>query len=370
MFAACGGLVALLFLARQRTIERGPVTHVPPPPMQQEFAHRRGIRRPPRDPQPPPLEQPRQPRLRLEPAWTHFLKADEIRTAPLVLDDAVVVNAGAVTVIDADGAGAWTDQEFGAGRASTPVEAGELIVCGTSAGLRALRRDGTVAWERRGLAHPAAHGGRIYAASQDRKLVALDAVTGEPAWETPLDAEAQALEADDSVVACAAANALVLLEPSGKIRRRIALDAVNSAPVLQGGRVWVAAGTIRAFDASTGQPLVEGAAVKRPTHPLALEDRVVFPTGEAVACEAWTAPVAAVDLAAHDRWIVAALRDRLALLDPADGKTAAEAALPGCRPSRIAWNPRFGRLIVVDAERVAVAAYDLKPLLDAAAAPK
>jgi len=110
-------------------------------------------------------------------------------------------------------------------------------------------------------ASPAVAGGRVYCASRDGGVFALEEQTGRPLWQQPLGAETlSSPSVGEGIVAIGTegGEVVALNASDGKVRWRHAMgDLVGTTPIVRGGRVYAVAdnGRAAALEAASGKPL-------------------------------------------------------------------------------------------------------------------
>lgn len=161
-----------------------------------------------------------------------------------------------------------------------PFGSGELVAALAKSGIRVW--GSSVAGQRRGRAYasisdisgdPVVHDGKIYAANQAGRAVALNAASGERLWSANEGAYSPMWPAGDSVFLISEQAELIRLDAESgariwaielpyfvkqRLKRRKAVFA-HFGPVLAGGRLIVASddGVLRQFDPETGEALGE-----------------------------------------------------------------------------------------------------------------
>jgi len=161
-----------------------------------------------------------------------------------------------------------------------PFGSGELVAALAKSGIRVW--GSSVAGQRRGRAYanisdisgdPVVHDGKIYAANQGGRIVALNAVSGDRLWSANEGAYSPVWPSGNSVFMVSEQAELLRLDAETgariwavelplfvkqRIKRRKSVFA-HFGPVLAGGRLIVASddGIIRQFDPETGELLGE-----------------------------------------------------------------------------------------------------------------
>lgn len=239
--------------------------------------------------------------------------------APAVQGDRVYVSASDSTMWSlstADGQVDWvisgTETIATMARGAAPAISGDLVIFPTTAGeLRAQRRGNSAdAWRahvvgrRTGAAYanisaitgdPVVDGGRIYAANQSGRVVALDARNGNALWAARESAYSPVWPVGGSVFLVSDQNRVMRLDArdgqpiwaqelplfvSERPRRQTTIFPQHG-PVLAGGRLWVASGdgALRGFDPVDGTQVhlteIPGGAASAPI----VVDRTLYVLG-------------------------------------------------------------------------------------------
>ena len=239
--------------------------------------------------------------------------------APAVQGDRVFVSATDSTMWSIDAATGrvdWvvngTESLATMARGAAPAISGDLVIFPTTAGeLYALRRSNSAdAWRahvlgrRTGAAYaniaaitgdPVVDGGRIYAANQSGRVVALEARTGSALWAARESAYSPVWPVGGAVFLVTDQNRVMRLdarsgEPvwaqelplfaSERPRRQTTIFPQHG-PVLAGGRLWVASGdgALRGFDPTDGSQVhlteIPGGAASAPI----VVDRTLYVLG-------------------------------------------------------------------------------------------
>ena len=228
--------------------------------------------------------------------------------APAVAGDRVLVSAADSTLWSIDTASGRIDWSIAGARTTThlargpaPAVAGDLAIMPTGAGelLGVRRANGGVAWDtavvgrRPGAAYaeissisgdPVVAGGRVYAANQSGRVMALEARNGNRIWSAREAAYGPVWPVGNSVFIVSDENRLMRLDAADgspiwavelplyttdRPRRRAEITPQHG-PVLAGGRIWIASGDglLRGFDPTSGSEVtrleVPGGAAAAP----------------------------------------------------------------------------------------------------------
>ncbi len=163
-----------------------------------------------------------------------------------------------------DGRRLWNlDSSELSGLLPRPVVFGRIVLIASVDGmLRGVRvDDGTVVWHRPGLpveVSPIGRDDTWFGVTNDRRLVAVEAATGNVRFDVPLPHVPSGLAIDDRTVGCTLNNGVVLgLDAhDGSVRWRQTIDQVVAAPPTSDAGVFYVVGEeghVGAFDAATGQ---------------------------------------------------------------------------------------------------------------------
>jgi outer membrane protein assembly factor BamB len=238
------------------------------------------------------------------PTVAHQVQAWDIKSGALAwaipdvaTKQPMAVDAGRLTVVLAEELAAF-DAKTGkpiwrlpiGGQIAAPVVAkgGWLILSletGDGGELRALRGEtGEVVWQKKFPAPvrtlPVIVGDRLYAAPQNKHLLALDLVSGQQLWDQEFDAFVSAIAASDQRVFVGTTRMFFGLDHAGETRWkwRIGMEVIGQ-PVTDGTAVYAAFAdnTLRAFDAGRGAMQWRTALTYRPpSGPLWVADTIVL----------------------------------------------------------------------------------------------
>jgi outer membrane protein assembly factor BamB len=212
--------------------------------------------------------------------------------APSVAGDRVFVSAADSTLWAIDTASGRIDWTIAGARTGTlmargpaPAISGDLAIMPTGAGemLGVRRANGAIVWDttvvgrRPGAAYaeissisgdPVVDGGRVYAANQSGRVMALEARTGDRIWSAREAAYGPVWPVGGSVFIVSDENRLMRLNAADgnpiwavelplyttdRPRRRAEI-VPQHGPILAGGRIWIASGDgfLRGFDPTSG----------------------------------------------------------------------------------------------------------------------
>ncbi len=239
--------------------------------------------------------------------------------APAVAGNQILVSATDSTLWAVDAASGRIEWSIAGARSGTlmargpaPAVSGDLAIMPTGAGeLLAVRRtNGAIVWDttvvgrRPGAAYaeisaisgdPVVDGGRVYAANQSGRVMALETRTGNRIWSAREAAYGPVWPVGGSVFIVSDENRLMRLDAasgmpiwavelplytSDRPRRRAEIFPQHG-PVLAGGRIWVASGDglLRGFDPTSGSEVtrleVPGGAAAAPI----VADRTLYVLG-------------------------------------------------------------------------------------------
>lgn len=199
--------------------------------------------------------------------WDVSVPGDTYSSPAIGSDGTLYVGAGDDNALyalnPADGTRKWRFDLGASVYASPAIGADGTVYIGNYDGrIFAIRADGTERWRFNTgsplSASPAIDArGYIYFGSYDKKLYALDAATGAKRWEyltTDIIRSTTALAADDGTIYVSSNDGVVhALNPDGSLRRTFATaDGVDGAPMIAGGRLYVASGDGKFYAFDTG----------------------------------------------------------------------------------------------------------------------